>query len=77
MTCSSYDAGMGDTSAAVAANRRRGLEKLAAKLRAAGYLVVAPEDRTDGETAGPFVVSVAGPRRVEFAGAHASERPRG
>jgi hypothetical protein len=33
----------GDTSAAIAANRRRGLDRKAEELRAAGFLVVGPE----------------------------------
>jgi hypothetical protein len=63
--------GMGDTSAAIAANRRRGLEKMAAKLREAGYLVFEPEragrvvllDEVADD--GPVLVNV---RRVEFSG---------
>jgi hypothetical protein len=34
----------GDTSAAIAANRRRGLERKAELLRAAGYIVVSSAD---------------------------------
>jgi hypothetical protein len=34
----------GDTSAAIAANRRRGLDRKAEELRAAGYHVLTPED---------------------------------
>lgn len=44
---------MGDTSAAIAANRKRGLEKMADRLRAAGYTVIPPD-------------GAAGPRRVQF-----------
>lgn len=44
---------MGDTSAAIAANRHRGLERMADKLRAAGYTVIPPDEN-------------GGPRHVEF-----------
>jgi hypothetical protein len=58
------------TAAAVAANRRRRQDRIAAELRDAGWYVLSPEDaewrrRIDAEIS-DRALEPAGPRRVEF-----------